>query len=86
LVILSKIRVGGGWKIVRSFADKLTIVGENRRRIGNLSELNCTRLALSLQRISKRNEYETDYYSNLYDAPNDEHECQDTRSVLQLYW
>ena len=46
LVILSKIRVGGGWKIVRTFAADF-----------------------------KRNGYETDYYSNLYDALNDEHEC-----------
>ena len=51
LVILSKIRVVPVWRNHRTFADELTIVGENRRRLGNLSELNCTRLALSLQRI-----------------------------------
>jgi hypothetical protein len=48
----------------RTFADELTIVGENRRRLGNLSELNSTRLALSLQRFSKHNEHEKDYDVN----------------------
>ena len=64
LVILSKIWVVPVPQNCRTFADELTIVGENRRRLGNLSELNCTRLALSLQRFLKHNEYEKDYDVN----------------------